>query len=274
MPAWAPVDYRPDIDGLRAVAILLTLGFHAFPEWMPSGYVGVDVFFVISGYVITRQLHREWRVGRFRLAHFYARRIRRIFPAAALVLAVVLAWGALSLYPDEYQRLGRHAAAAAGFVANWALWSDVGYFDTAAQTKHLLHFWSLAVEEQFYLLWPCLALAWLRWPRVVVPGTLLLALASLLAFLVTGQQQPALAFYAAHTRFWELAVGCALALRGGTAPAGLLHQAPPGPRESRVGPRADWTLLDLGALMMALWPTGPATEGAGAGAGSLASLQA
>jgi peptidoglycan/LPS O-acetylase OafA/YrhL len=146
--------YRPDIDGLRAVAVLAVVMFHAFPSLLPGGFVGVDIFFVISGYLITNILLSELEVGRFSLASFYARRIRRIFPALLLVLIFCYAIGWFSLFKDEYKQLGKHIVAGAGFVANLTFWNEAGYFDSAADTKPLLHLWSLGVEEQFYIIWP------------------------------------------------------------------------------------------------------------------------
>ncbi|MBR4877029.1 MAG: acyltransferase [Rhodocyclaceae bacterium] len=155
--------YRPDIDGLRAVAVLAVVAFHAFPRWMPGGFVGVDIFFVISGYLISTILLENLARDTFSFTTFYMRRIRRIFPALAVVLAACFVAGWLVLFADEFASLGKHMAAGAGFVANLALWYEAGYFDTASELKPLLHLWSLGIEEQFYLLWPLLL--WLAWKR-------------------------------------------------------------------------------------------------------------
>src|SRR5215475_9133078 len=112
--------YRPDVDGLRAVAVLSVIGFHASSAWLPGGYVGVDIFFVISGFLITSIICRQLDAGRFSFAEFYARRCKRIFPALIVVLAAVLAYGWIFLLPDEYDRLGKHVAAGAGFISNFA----------------------------------------------------------------------------------------------------------------------------------------------------------
>jgi peptidoglycan/LPS O-acetylase OafA/YrhL len=141
--------YRPDVDGLRAVAVLAVLAFHAFPEALPGGFVGVDVFFVISGFLISGLILQGLQHGTFSFADFYWRRVRRIFPALVLVLAACLALGWLVLLPDEYSQLGKHVAAGAAFVSNIVLWREAGYFDVAAALKPLLHLWSLGVEEQF-----------------------------------------------------------------------------------------------------------------------------
>jgi len=148
--------YRRDIDGLRAFAVLAVVTFHAFPWLMPGGFVGADVFFVISGYLISGLISQRLAEGRFTFADFYARRIKRIFPALIIVLVACYAFGWLTLLPAEFAALGKHIAAGMGFVSNFALWSEAGYFDASAATKPLLHLWSLGIEEQFYLLWPLL----------------------------------------------------------------------------------------------------------------------
>jgi len=148
-------DYRGDIDGLRAVAVVLVVAFHAFPTVVSGGFVGVDVFFVISGYLITGIILSDLRSADFSFIGFYARRARRILPALWVVLAGVLAIGWSQLLPATYQSLGLHAFAGALFFPNLLSWSEVGYFDAAAEVKPLLHLWSLGVEEQFYLVWPC-----------------------------------------------------------------------------------------------------------------------
>ena len=133
--------YRRDIDGLRAVAVLAVVLFHAFPAWLRGGFIGVDIFFVISGFLITGILLRELEGDSFSFAHFYARRVKRIFPALILVMTFCLGFGWLALFPDEYQQLGKHVVGGAGFAANFFYWAQVGYFDTAADTKPLLHLW-------------------------------------------------------------------------------------------------------------------------------------
>src|SRR5688500_16119125 len=161
--------YRPAVDGLRGVAVLAVLGFHAFPEIVSGGYVGVDVFFVISGFLITSIIARQLTHQDFSFADFYWRRVRRLFPALILVLATTLALGWILLLPEELKQLGKHASAAAAFLANFALWRESGYFDTAAEFKPLLHLWSLGIEEQFYLLWPAvLVTLWKRRTALLV----------------------------------------------------------------------------------------------------------
>lgn len=207
----AATDYRPDIDGLRAVAVLSVVIFHAFPQALRSGFVGVDVFFVISGYLITKIILTDLVTQRFSLTGFYARRVRRIFPALIVVLTFSLIVGALMLWADDFARLGKHAAAGAGFIANLALWQEANYFDVASDSKVLLHLWSLGVEEQFYLVWPALMLlAWrARLNRVVLICALLAI--SLTYEVKTTPTDPVAAFYSPLSRLWELAAGASLA---------------------------------------------------------------
>lgn len=148
------IKYRPDIDGLRAIAVCLVVIFHAVPDFLKGGFVGVDVFFVISGFLITSIIHSELKSGAFSLAGFYAKRILRIYPALILVLIACLMFGYFLLLSREYESLGKHVAAGAAYISNFVLMSESGYFDTQAINKPLLHLWSLAIEEQFYLVWP------------------------------------------------------------------------------------------------------------------------
>ena len=148
--------YRSDIDGLRALAVLAVLTFHALPTVLPGGFVGVDIFFVISGYLITSILLKDIQAGNYSIKKFYARRVRRIFPALSVVLVFCLALGWVVLTAVEYRALGKHAAGGAGFIANFMFWKEAGYFDAAGDTKPLLHLWSLGIEEQCYIVWPLL----------------------------------------------------------------------------------------------------------------------
>ena len=142
-------NYRPDIDGLRAFSVFFVIGYHAFPEIFKAGFIGVDIFFVISGYLISSILIRNLKNNSFSFLDFYIRRIRRIFPALILVLVVCFAFGWFSLFPIEFKQLGKHIAGSAGFISNFILWNESGYFDNAANTKPMLHIWSLGLEEQF-----------------------------------------------------------------------------------------------------------------------------
>jgi peptidoglycan/LPS O-acetylase OafA/YrhL len=215
--------YRKDIDGLRAIAVLLVVLFHVHPHRFTGGFIGVDVFFVISGFLITGLISSGLRDGSFSLVEFYARRIRRIFPALAVVLAASMVAGWLVLFPADYLNLGKHVAASAAFVANFTLLQDTGYFDTPSALKPVLHLWSLGIEEQFYLVWPTLML--LAWRRRGAPLALAGAIlaASFAWHVLLGRSDPAAAFFLPTTRFWELMVGCILALAlpvtGAPAPA-------------------------------------------------------
>ena len=146
--------YRPDIDGIRAVAVLSVVIFHAFPKYLPGGFVGVDIFFVISGYLITGILISNLATDKFSILNFYDRRIRRIFPALTLILLATLCCGWYVLFRSEFWVLGKHIAASTLFIENFVLWGESGYFDHSSEYKPLLHLWSLAIEEQFYILWP------------------------------------------------------------------------------------------------------------------------
>lgn len=204
--------YRPDIDGLRAVAVLSVVAFHAFPTWMKGGFIGVDVFFVISGFLISTIIFENLDRGTFSFSEFYARRIKRIFPALILVLTACLIFGWFSLLPEELNQLGKHVVAGAGFVSNLVLWSESGYFDNSAETKPLLHLWSLGIEEQFYIFWPFLI--WAVWKRqlniFLVTFSLLIGSFILNIWLI--HTNPIATFYSPLTRFWELLCGSLLAL--------------------------------------------------------------
>jgi peptidoglycan/LPS O-acetylase OafA/YrhL len=203
--------YRPDIDGLRAVAVLAVIAFHAFPNWIRGGFIGVDVFFVISGYLISTIIFENLERGTFSFNEFYARRVKRIFPALLLVLIICFAFGWFALLADEYKQLGKHIAAGAGFISNFILWNEAGYFDNSAETKPLLHLWSLGIEEQFYIVWPLLL--WFAWKRKFNLLTITIVVA-LISFILnfTGVKQDIVAtFYSPQTRFWELLSGSLLA---------------------------------------------------------------
>lgn len=205
-------DYRPDIDGLRAIAVLSVVLYHAVEWVLPGGFIGVDVFFVISGYLITRLIHADMERGRFSIASFYVRRTKRIFPALFVVTFSTLALGLVLLSPTELAGFGRTMAATAGFVSNVIFWQDTGYFDTAAESKPLLHTWSLAVEEQFYLLWPLTLLLIRRtgW-TLALTGTVALA-SCVAAGVLVARHQPTV-FFLLPTRLWELLLGALLGLR-------------------------------------------------------------
>lgn len=199
--------YRPDIDGLRAVAVIAVMLYHAWPNYMPGGFIGVDIFFVISGYLITSIILSQLEQGTFSILGFYARRVRRIFPALLLVLAATLLFGWIVLLPGEFRQIGRHVMAGSAFVSNLLLWHESGYFDNSATTKPLLHLWSLGIEEQFYALWPLML--WVTYKRrigvLVLLGTVFLC--SMTANVLVTASNPTAAFYSPATRFWELMTG-------------------------------------------------------------------
>ena len=203
--------YRPDIDGLRAIAVLSVVGFHAFPDWIKGGFVGVDIFFVISGFLISTIIFENLERQSFDFIEFYSRRIRRIFPALLLVLIGSYVFGWFTLLGDEYKQLGKHIAGGAGFVSNFVLWNESGYFNTAAETKPLLHLWSLGIEEQFYIVWPLLLWAGWTWRLNLLSITILVATASLIWNVWEVSADAVATFYSPQTRFWELLTGSTLA---------------------------------------------------------------
>src|SRR4051812_8213463 len=203
--------YRPDVDGLRAIAVMLVLNFHGFPAAMPGGFIGVDVFFVISGFLITGIIARELEQGRFSLLTFYIRRVRRIFPALIAVLAVVLILGWFWMLPATFAQLGTDVFASAGFAANIALLLQSGYFDVESAKKPLLHLWSLGIEEQFYLAWPLLLMLAARLRLSLLAVALVLGLGSFLLNVALIGSDPVATFYLPFTRAFELLAGAVLA---------------------------------------------------------------
>ncbi|HEX4158674.1 MAG TPA: acyltransferase family protein [Rhizomicrobium sp.] len=205
--------YRPEIDGLRALAILPVVFFHYGVPGFRGGFVGVDVFFVISGYLITCIIQKEIERDDFSLANFYARRVRRIFPALFAMLAVVSAAAFIFFFPVDLVRYAQTLFATALFGANFEFWREAGYFDAFADQKPLLHLWSIAVEEQFYLLFPALLLALRRaTPRRRI-GAIACVLIASLALSAWGVVAAKVAtFYLLPMRAWELMLGTLLAL--------------------------------------------------------------
>jgi len=203
--------YRQDIDGLRAIAVLSIVLFHAFPEWRWGGFIGVDIFYVISGFLIATIIFENLERGSFSFSEFYSRRIRRIFPALLVILLTCFCYGWFVLLANEYKQLGKYVASGAAFIANFILWSDSGYFDTAAETKPLLHLWSLGIEEQFYLVYP--PLLWLAWKYRLnlLYVTLFVAVVSFALNIYAYRGDPVGDFYSPQTRFWELMSGAILA---------------------------------------------------------------
>ena len=204
--------YRSDIDGLRALAVLAVIGFHAFPGVIHGGFIGVDIFFVISGFLISTILLKDLDQNRFNFFHFFSRRIRRIFPSLILVLFACWIFGWINLLPNEYAQLGKHIAGGGLFIDNFLYWQEIGYFDQSSETKPLLHLWSLGVEEQFYLIYPFLL--WLGFKKSW--GLKILYALWILSFLLNiyfSFYQSSTAFFLPFTRFWEFLIGAYVALQ-------------------------------------------------------------
>jgi len=240
--------YRPDIDGLRAIAVGSVLAYHAFPSLLPGGFIGVDIFFVISGFLITTILLQSLAAGDFSYRDFYARRIRRIFPALVLVLLATLAFGWYVLLPGEFSQLGKQTTGGAAFFANLVFLGEAGYFDATAETKPLLHLWSLGIEEQFYIFWPLLlGLAWRRrWPMLRV--TLAVAVISFLVNVLTVQPHRAAAFYSPLSRAWEL-------MAGGLLAAMRLQAANNGSAQPRPWTKHVQSVVGMGLIVLGLFMT-------------------
>jgi peptidoglycan/LPS O-acetylase OafA/YrhL len=211
MSSLPPDRYRPDIDGLRAIAVMLVVNFHAFPAALPGGFIGVDVFFVISGFLITSIIARGLEEGRFSLLTFYNRRVRRIFPALIVVLCAALLLGWLWMLPTAYAKLSADIVASAAFSANIALLLQSGYFDVEAAKKPLLHLWSLGIEEQFYLVWPLILMLAARLRLNLLMVATSIGLASFVLNVALIGSDPVAAFYLPFTRAFELLAGAGLA---------------------------------------------------------------
>lgn len=254
--------HRPDIDGLRAIAILGALLFHAFPAWLPGGFAGVDVFFVISGYVVSLNLLARREHGWPALGRFYGRRIRRLFPALIVFLLSCAAVGWWLLPVPPLQLLGKHMLSSAAYVQNLVLWRESGYFDVNGHEKWLLHLWSLGVEEQFYLLLPLLLL-----PRALQGRrqTVLLMLAGFVSLgicLWTSVYAPSTGFFGPLSRFWEFLLGVGIAqwqlrtrsVSTADAPSGSINpSSPKNWRQAMHTPSADrWANACAASALMAL----------------------
>jgi peptidoglycan/LPS O-acetylase OafA/YrhL len=191
--------------------VLAVVAFHALPNWVGGGFIGVDIFFVISGYLVSTIIFENLASGTFSFTEFYARRIKRIFPSLILVMASCLFFGWFVLLADELNQLGKHVAGGAAFISNFILWGEAGYFDNASDTKPLLHLWSLGVEEQFYIVWPLLL--WFAWKENfnLLIITAVIAMASFILNLKGVKQDMVATFYSLPSRFWELLGGSLLA---------------------------------------------------------------
>jgi peptidoglycan/LPS O-acetylase OafA/YrhL len=203
--------YRSDIDGLRAVAVLAVVIYHAFPNALPGGFCGVDIFFVISGYLISGILFKGLSSGEFSFLEFYKRRVKRIFPSLIAMLILCLGYGWVILFPHEFSQLGKHVAAGSVFIQNITFYKECGYWETESTLKPLLHLWSLAVEEQFYIIFPILMLLFwkAKWP--IAPILIFLLTASIVASLVVSQRYRESDFFLTQYRAWEFLGGALLA---------------------------------------------------------------
>jgi peptidoglycan/LPS O-acetylase OafA/YrhL len=209
------MNYRKDIDGLRGIAIFLVLGYHAFPSLISGGFVGVDVFFVISGFLITSILKNDLETENFSMVRFWGRRIRRIFPALVFVLSFCFVVGWMLLTKVEFRELSKYIFSGASFATNIALWKgdwQTGYFQGfKLDVTPVLHLWSLGIEEQFYIVWP--VVLYLVWRSRFNPffTTVVIALVSFLLNIFLVEKFPNAVFYCPATRFWEILIGASLA---------------------------------------------------------------
>jgi peptidoglycan/LPS O-acetylase OafA/YrhL len=207
------LSYRPEIDGLRAVAVGSVFIFHLEPQWLPGGFVGVDIFFVLSGYLITRIICHELKANSFSLAAFYQRRIARIAPALSVVCAMVLVAGAFLYSEVELATVGASVAATASSILNLKLIFQENYFKLSPDTLPLLHCWSLSLEEQFYLCYPLFVwLVYRAYPSALVPVIATMSVLSFIACVIVTAFRPNVAFYLTLTRAWELGCGGLIAL--------------------------------------------------------------
>jgi len=204
------IKYRPEIDGLRAIAVLSVVIFHYFPSILPGGFIGVDIFFVISGYLITSIILKSASKNNFSFIDFYKKRILRIFPALFIVLIFCMIVGWIFLFQDDYKSIGKHIFSGAFFISNLTLWSESGYFDSQSYLKPLLHLWSLGIEEQFYIIWPLVILACFRLDtakkRLLISCSLIFII-SYICSVITIKYTGGANYYSPASRFWELMLG-------------------------------------------------------------------
>ena len=203
------MQFRKDINGLRAIAVIAVVLFHFNLSWMPGGFAGVDVFFVISGFLMTGIIFRGLEQKNFSLINFYISRANRIIPALALLCLVLMVLGWFFFTPIDYRALGKHAASSIGFISNVIYWREAGYFDAASHEKWLLHTWSLSVEWQFYILYPLVLVAFHKFVSLKTLRTTVLlgtALGFILCVIVT-YKWPNFSYYLLPTRAWEMMAG-------------------------------------------------------------------
>ncbi len=240
------VKYRPEIDGLRAVAVVPVILFHAGVAAFSGGFVGVDIFFVISGYLITGIILRELEKGRFSVVSFYERRARRILPALFLVMGVTVVGAWIWLFPSDRKDFAQSLMAVSAFSSNILFWMESGYWGVDNQLKPLLHTWSLAVEEQYYVIFPLLLMLLWRGKRHMVVIFSVLAVASLLAAQWASREAPVANFFLLPTRAWELLIGALVAV--------YLKAKEPGRHLfASVIPRELPGLIGLGLIVWSIW---------------------
>lgn len=244
--------YRPEVDGLRAVAVIPVILFHSGLHVFSGGFVGVDVFFVISGYLITSIILAEMLAGKFSLVTFYERRARRILPSLFVMMLICLPAAWLILDPPDFKYFAKSLVAVPIFSSNLLFWLESGYFDASAELKPLLHTWTLAVEEQYYVLFPLLLMLTWKWGRRWMVALLALgAVASLTMAQIGVEQGSSTSFYLLHARAWELLVGSFIAFYFSWRPraesaGGPLHQSA--------------TLLGLALIVYAVFAFDSSTE--------------
>ena len=202
--------YLKDLDGIRAIAVVSIIFYHFFPKQVPGGFIGVDIFFVLSGFLITRIITDAINDGLFNLRDFYFRRVSRIFPSLILVLIVTTFFSWFVLFPDEFLNLSKHIKAAATFSSNILLWKENGYFEIASERKPFLHLWSLGIEGQFYLAWPLLLILIHKLNISKASSILFILISSFLFMLIYGSKDPSGDFYLPFGRVWEFCSGSIL----------------------------------------------------------------
>ena len=207
------IKYRKDIDALRGLSVSLVVLYHAFPDIFCGGFIGVDVFFVISGFLITGIIRKQHQDGVFSILNFYNKRIRRIFPALLTVIFFSLIVGWLVLFPDELQQLGSHTFYSMLFFQNYNLISELGYFDVSSHYKPLLHLWTLSIEEQFYFFWPFVLILIYKLrlrPEYILAAIILASFGANIYYVEEFKNE---VFFNSLTRFWEIGLGAFLALK-------------------------------------------------------------
>lgn len=203
------MQFRKDLNGLRAIAVIAVVLFHFNASWIPGGFAGVDVFFVISGFLMTGIIFRGLEQENFSIISFYISRANRIIPALALLCLVLLLFGWFYIIPPDYTELGKHALSSVTFLSNFVFWTEAGYFDAASQEKWLLHTWSLSVEWQFYLIYPLILVAAKQYftLKIIKLTVLIGSIVSFILAVIATYKSPDAAYFLLPTRAWEMLVG-------------------------------------------------------------------